>query len=60
MATEGEIFKIITALMMLVIAIACPTLHKRSLSCFSYLLELPSISPPSDEAEEMAVDGEFL
>ena len=51
---------IITALVMLVIAIASPTDTKRSLSCFSYFLELPSVSPPSNEAEEMAIDGELL
>ena len=59
MATEGKHFCVNIALVMLVITIASPTDTKSSLYCFSYFLQFPSVSPPSNEAE-MAMDGELL
>ena len=45
---------------MLVITIASPADTKKNFILFFLLVELPSVSPPSNEAEEMAIDGELL
>ena len=45
---------------MLVIAIGSLRDMERSLACFSYSLESPSVSTASNGDEEMPIDGELL